>query len=449
MSDHKPNLLIAEDDSGFANQLIETFKGEGYRVIHAKDGHEAVNCLQNENIDMGFIDLAMPGLDGLEVLERATKIAPEIPLVMITGYASIDKAVRAIQLGAYDFLEKPASIDRLLLSAQHALEKGALSRKNRWMSNEINAKYQMIGKSESMKKVYELIDRIAQVNSPVLITGETGTGKELVARALHMQSPRSDKPFIKLNCAALPETLIESELFGYHRGAYTGAEKNHPGKFVQANNGTLFLDEVGDLSLSAQAKLLRVLQDHKVDPIGGETPVQVNVRVLAASNKNFGELIQVNQFRRDLFYRLNNFEIQLPPLRERREDIGELANYFLKQFCEEYNRYFDVLDKDAISILLKYEWPGNIRELRALVDRLVVLSKSDHLSADDIQIHLKSVDNVFNDSSYHDAMKRLERDLITDTLIAHQWKVADAAKSLKLDRTNLYKKMHQLGIKKK
>ncbi len=448
MTDLKSTLLIAEDDAGFATQLKETFEGEGYRVLHARDGHEALYYLRNEKIDLGFLDLAMPGLDGLEVLERAVKMVPEIPLVMITGYASIEKAVKAIQAGAYDFLEKPASIDRLLLTAEHALEKSKLAQKTRWMSFELQSKYQMVGSGKAMKDIHALIDRIARVNSPVLITGETGTGKELVARALHMQSPRADQAFVKLNCAAIPETLIESELFGYQRGAYTGADKDHKGKFLQANHGTLFLDEVGDLSLAVQAKLLRVLQDNWVDPLGSEGPVSVDVRVLAASNKDFGAMVQNEQFRRDLFYRLNNFDIHLPPLRERKEDIPELAAYFLNQFGEEYNRYFQKLDSEAINALLHYNWPGNIRELRGLIERILVLSETDQIQRKDIESQLNTTTSRIPSRSYHETMKSLEKAFLTDTLVAHQWKVAEAAKQLQLDRTNLYKKMQHLGIRK-
>lgn len=444
----KYNILIAEDDSGFAKQLQETFEAEGYRTFHAKDGHEAIYYLQNQKIDMGFLDLAMPGLDGMDVLERAAKIAAEVPLVMITGYASIDKAVKATQLGAYDFIEKPASLERLLLTAKHALEKSDLSRKSQWMINEIQSRYKMIGRSDTMKRIYSLIHRISKVSSPVLITGETGTGKELVARALHLQSVRSDGPFVKLNCAAIPETLIESEMFGHARGAFTGAETGHAGKFLQAHKGTLFLDEIGDLSLSAQAKLLRVLQDKKVDQIGREKSISVDVRILAASNKNFEELIEKEKFRKDLFYRLNNFEILLPPLRERKEDIPDLCQHFLQLFSQEYNKNFHDLDKDAMQVLLDYEWPGNVRELRALFDRLITLLDSNQISAQDIAIYLHAQSKQFKPKSYHDAMKELEREYLVNVLLAHRWKVSDAAKTLNLDRTNLYKKIQQLNITK-
>ncbi len=447
MSD-KSTILIAEDDAGFANQLKETFESEGYRVFHAKDGHEAIYYLKNEKIDLGFLDLAMPGLDGLEVLERAVRLTPDIPLVMITGYASIDKAVKAIQLGAYDFLEKPASIDRLLLTAEHALEKSKLSQKTRWMSDELQSKYQMVGSGKAIKDIYALIDRIARVNSPVLITGETGTGKELIARALHMQSPRASQAFVKLNCAAIPETLIESELFGYKRGAYTGAEKDYKGKFLQADRGTLFLDEVGDLSLAVQAKLLRVLQDKCVDQLGSEESNSIDVRVLAASNKDFSAMVRNGQFRRDLFYRLNNFDIHLPPLRERKEDIPELADHFLNQLGEEYNRVFQKLDGETIKALLQYDWPGNIRELRGLIERIVVLSETNQIQSKDIVSQLKQKAGSVPSGAYHESMKQLEKRFLTDTLVIHQWKVAEAAKQLKLDRTNLYKKMQQLGIRK-
>ncbi len=447
MSHSKPVILIAEDDSGFAKQLKETLEGENYRVLHAKNGHEAIYHLKNDMIDLGFLDLAMPGMDGLEVLEKASKIAPDIPLIMITGYASIDKAVKATQLGAYDFIEKPVSLNHLLLAASHALEKRFLNKKTQWLEKDLDDRYRMIGNSQAMQEIYRIIKQISKVQSPVLITGETGTGKELVARALHKQSPRSNEPFVKINCAAIPDTLIESELFGHKKGSFTGAVTDQTGKFIQAHHGTLFLDEIGDLSLSAQAKLLRVLQDQKVDMVGSEKTISVDVRVIAATNKNFEVMLKNDFFRKDLFYRINNFNIHLPPLRERKEDIPDLVKHFLALSCEEYNQIVPDLKTEVIQEFLCQDWPGNVRELKMLIDRLIVFSEGHSISADQIKSQFKDSTQLPG-LSYKEAMKMLERNYLTDVLIAHEWNVANAAKTIGLDRTNLYKKMQNLSISK-
>ncbi len=450
MFNPKPKVLIAEDDEAFARQLSETLTGENYDVAIAHDGSEALRILQNYTIDLGFIDMAMPGVDGMKVLADAQKIAPEVPLIMITGYATIDRAVQATRLGAYDFIEKPVSLDRILLTTERALEKRRLQLKSRWMSEEILSRYKMVGTSNAMQQVYSMIDKIAPANSTVLIYGETGTGKELVAMAIHLQSKRSNGPYVRVNCAAIPDTLIESELFGHKQGAYTGATADKIGKFVKANNGTILLDEVGDLSPSAQAKILRVLQEHEVEPVGDNRVLKVDVRIIAATNKNLTSLISEGKYREDLFYRLNAVEIHLPALRDRKEDIPELAYYFLTYFCQQNNRYIQGFKPQAIQLLMQPDWPGNVRQLRSTIERLVIFATGELITVADVtrvmqMQHFMQTPNLL---SYQQANELFQREFLTQALTAHDWNITAAADSLQIDRTNLYKKMQRLGIRK-
>lgn len=450
MFNHKPKILIAEDDEGFARQLAETLIGENYDVVVAHDGSEALRILQNHTIDLGFIDLTMPGIDGMKVLAEAQKVAPEVPLIMITGYATIDRAVQATRLGAYDFIEKPVSLDRILLTSERAIEKRSLQLKSRWMSEEILSRYKMVGTSNAMQQVYSMIDKIAPTNSTVLICGETGTGKELVAMAIHLQSKRSNGPYIRVNCAAIPDTLIESELFGHKQGAFTGATTDKIGKFVKANNGTILLDEVGDLSPSAQAKILRVLQEHEVEPLGDNRILKVDVRIIAATNKNLLSLISDGKYREDLYYRLNVVEIDLPPLRDRKEDIPELANYFLFFFCEQNNRYIQGFEPQAVHLLMQQDWPGNVRQLRSIIERLSIFSSGKLITVDDV-IRVLRVQQFMQGTkllSYRQANEMFQREFLTQALIAHDWNIVATADSLHIDRTNLYKKLQRLGIRK-
>jgi two-component system, NtrC family, nitrogen regulation response regulator NtrX len=448
MVNFKPKVLIAEDDEAFAKQLAETLKSENYDVLNARDGSEAITILKNNQIDLGFIDLSMPGIDGLQVLEQAQTLAPDVPLIMITGYASIERAVQATRLGAYDFIEKPVSLDRLLLTAQHALEKRTLQLKNRWMAEEILSRYQMIGTSDVMQNVYELIDKIAPANSTILITGETGTGKELVAMALHLRSNFSSGPFVQVNCAAIPDTLLESELFGHKKGAFTGAIQNYEGKFSRANGGTLFLDEVGDLSASAQAKILRVLQEHEIEPLGDNQIIKVDVRVIVATNKDLLALIDERKYRDDLYYRLSTVEIHLPPLRDRKEDIPELAKYFLNIFCRQNNKFIEDFESNAIHLLMQQEWPGNIRQMRSVIERLVIFVNAKKVTSEDVFSVLKNKNHAITTqfASYYEAKEAFQKDFFTNALLAFNWNVTETAKSLKIDRTNLYKKIQKLGI---
>ena len=370
---------------------------------------------------------------------------------MITGFASIERAVQATRLGAYDFIEKPASLDRLLLTAQHALEKRQLQLKNRWMAEEIMSHYKMIGTSEAMQHIYNLIDKIAPTESTVLITGETGTGKELVARALHIRSLRSNGPFVHVNCAAIPDTLLESELFGFRKGAFTNAMQDKKGKIEVANGGSILLDEIGDLSISSQAKILRILESHEIAPIGGTEDKKVDVRFFTATNKNISGLIEQGNFREDLYYRMNSIEIQLPPLRERIEDIPELIAYFLEIFCKQNNRFIQGFEPNAVHLLTQQDWPGNVRQLRSVIERLVILSSRKKITANEVLLVLETQNfNKMNGYvSFHEAERAFQKEFFTNALVAHGWNVSETANSLKIDRTNLYKKMQRLGIKRR
>ncbi len=441
-------VLIAEDDQTFANELRDTFISENYDVIHAKDGAQAIKILQAEKPDIGFIDLVMPDVDGLEVLRQAQRIAPDVPLIMITGFASIDRAVEATRLGAYDFIEKPVTLDRLLLTAEHALEKRHLANQNRWMLKDIMERYEMVGKSKAMQKVYTMIDKVAPTSTSVLITGETGTGKELVARALHMRSRRQNEPFIKINCAAIPDNLIESELFGHKRGSFTGATFDKPGKFIQANGGTLFLDEIGNMSQAAQSKILRALEAKEIEAVGDTYIHKIDVRIIAATNSDLQSLVDNSNFREDLYYRLKDVHIQVPPLRDHKEDIADLADFFLKESCEKHNRCLLGFEDKAIMALMEYSWPGNVRQLRSVVNKLVIFSESNKIKAADVLDELQPGGKKPDAVSYRRAMEQYETTFLTNTLLAYDWNVAKAAAALGIDRTNLHKKMQKLGIRR-
>ena len=444
----KSKILIAEDDSAFAGQLAEALKGQGYEIVLAKDGSEAIQALKKSFFDLCFIDLAMPGVDGMAVIEESLRIAPDLPFVMVTGYATIDKAVKAIKLGAYDFVEKPVSLERLLITAKNAIEKRRLKQKTQLLSAEILNRYKMIGSSAPMRKIYDLIKKISQTNSTVLITGETGTGKELAAVALHWQSNRASGPFVKVNCAAIPETLIESELFGHKKGAFTNAVSDKIGKFELADKGTIFLDEIGDMSLNVQAKVLRVLQEFEFEPVGDNKIRKVDVRVIAATNKPLYRLIEEGKFREDLFYRLKVIEIDMPPLRIRKDDIPELIEFFLRQFSDSYNRCFKILSKRALDILCEYDWPGNVRELKGVAEKLVVLTEGDTIREQDVSEILFKKNEIehIKQGKFKDVMIDVERDFIKKTLNENNWNVTRSADVLGLNRTSLYKKMKNLGI---
>jgi two-component system, NtrC family, nitrogen regulation response regulator NtrX len=378
-------ILVVDDEQGIRAALGQLLEYEGYDVRTAKSAAEGLAEFEKWRPALVFLDVKMAGMDGIEALRRIKQIDPSVSVVMISGHATIQTAVEATQLGAYDILEKPLDTDRILVLLRNALQHVSLQEENARLRETIESRYEMVGKSYAIRAVIDQTEKVAATPARVLITGENGTGKELVARAIHRMSPRAQKPFIEVNCAAIPSELIESELFGHMKGSFTGAVGDRAGKFEQAHGGTLFLDEIGDMSLSAQAKVLRVLQDGEVTRIGGTKSVKVDVRVLAATNKRLEEEIAAGRFREDLFYRLNVVPLHVPPLRERRDDIPLLAQYFLQQFAERDGVPARGIDEGALKTLQGMDWPGNVRELRNTIERLLILAAGARITAADVQ----------------------------------------------------------------
>ena len=385
-------ILIIDDERGIRNTLKEILEYEGHEVQDAADGEDGLRRIEGEKFDLILCDIKMPKADGMEVLEKAMELQSETPVIMISGHGTVENAVEAIKKGAYDFIAKPLDLNRMLITLRNALDRSSLVRETKTLKRKVNRGYEMIGDSAPMQKIRELIGKVAPTDARVLITGENGTGKELVARSIHDQSNRNCSPLIEVNCAAIPSELIESELFGHEKGAFTSAVKQRIGKFEQAHNGTLFLDEIGDMSLSAQAKVLRALQENKITRVGGEKEISVNVRIIAATNKDLKKEIEQNTFREDLYHRLSVILIQVPSLNERRDDIPKIAEHFLGQICEEYRIPKKSLGKGAAELLKKMNWSGNIRELRNVVERLVILSGKEITTEDVTNFAAKSID---------------------------------------------------------
>ncbi|MFQ5571139.1 MAG: sigma-54-dependent transcriptional regulator [Rhodothermales bacterium] len=442
-------ILIVDDDSLLRRSLRDILEFKGYAVLEATDGKSALEQLAHEAVDLMLLDLEMPRVHGMDVLRDTVDKHPQVPVIIISGKGTIRIAVEATKLGAYDFLEKPVKAERTLLTVRRALEKAALQIQRDCLLDEARARYRMVGSSRSMQRIYRLIDKAAASRSRVLIMGASGTGKELVARAIHHNSDRAAGPFIAVNCAAIPETLIESELFGYEKGAFTGAKFAHQGKFEQAHGGTLFLDEVGDMSLMTQAKVLRVLEEERIEPIGGKASLQLDVRVVAATNKDLRAEIEEGNFREDLFYRLHIITLHLPLLRDRREDIPALVQHFVHVYSHENGLPRKTLAKGTLSVLVDHDWPGNIRQLRNVAERLVVLSDGQTITPNDARhaLQLRTTD----DEPPHQqhlikAREQFEREHILKTLITHDWKIQASAHTLGIDRSYLWKKMQRYGI---
>src|SRR5512133_445173 len=365
-------ILVIDDEKSIRNTLKDILGFEGYQVEMAENGMIGINLVKSTDFDIILCDIKMPEMDGLEVLEQIRKIKPESTVVMISGHGTIDTAVEAIKKGAFDFIEKPLDLNRLLITLRNASDKTALVKETIILKQKVGKKFEIIGESPSIRKMLEMCDRVAPTEARVLITGANGTGKELVARRLHELSPRAENPFVEVNCAAIPSELIESELFGHEKGAFTSAIKQRKGKFEQADGGTLFLDEIGDMSLSAQAKVLRALQDNIITRVGSDKPIEVNVRVIAATNKDLQEEIRAGNFREDLYHRLSVILIHVPSLDQRKEDIPELAHYFIEQLCNEYGQPLKEITESALDMLARRTWSGNIREFRNVIERLII-----------------------------------------------------------------------------
>jgi two-component system nitrogen regulation response regulator NtrX len=445
-------ILIVDDESGIRQALKQVLEYEDLVVRVAASGGEAITLYPEYRPHLVFLDVKMAGLDGLETLTRLRDLDPKAQVVMISGHGTIATAVEATQRGAFDFLEKPLDTDRLLVTVRNALAHAELLDENTRLKEATESRFAMVGDSPALAKVRDLIAKVGPTSARVLVTGDNGTGKELVARALHEASPRRDRPFVEVNCAAIPSELIESELFGHMKGSFTGAFADRAGKFEQADGGTLFLDEVGDMSLSAQSKLLRVLQEGVVTRIGGSKPIQVDVRVLAATNKDLDIEIAEGRFREDLLYRLNVVPIDVPPLRERTEDIPALVAFFAEQLASSAGVPGRRFADDAVRRLKSRSWPGNIRELRNAVERALILASGKTITAADIDHLLPSPVAVggpageSGSQTFETFKLEAEKNFLTQKLKEHDWNVSETARSLKMPRSNLYKKIERYGL---
>jgi len=394
-----------------------------------------------------FLDVWLPGIDGIQALTKIRERNPELPIVMISGHGNIELAVNATRIGAYDFLEKPLSLERVLLVASRALERRTLELENKALKQDLTEKWRLIGNSPKMKQLSEQIDMAAKSNGRVLILGESGAGKELVAHTLHGSSTRASKPFIEMNCAAIPQELIESELFGHEKGSFTGAFERKKGKFELADEGTLFLDEVGDMSLSTQAKVLRVIETQEFQRVGGSKNIKVDVRIISATNKDLAEEVKKSTFREDLFYRLNVIPIPLPPLRERKEDIPELVDYFLGYFAAEYGQKPKKITPEGLKMLEVYDWPGNIRELRNVIERLVIMIPSNTVTPKNIILGEAARSDYFTFNTLKEARESFEKDFIIKKLEENNWNISKTAEILDIERSNLHRKIKAYDIK--
>lgn len=443
----KPLILVVDDEEGIREALSEILGDEGYQVITASTGEEALNILRKEPPDLVLLDIWLPGMDGIETLREIKNLRSDVPVIMISGHGTIEIAVKATKMGASDFLEKPLSLDRVIISARNALALSNLERENRNLKENLSRQWRLIGESEKMKTLRLQIEMAAKSSSRVLITGESGSGKELVARLLHSLSNRSSKPFIEVNCAAIPQELIESELFGHEKGSFTGAFERKKGKFELADGGTLFLDEIGDMSLQTQAKVLRVIETQEFQRVGGSSTIKVDVRIIAATNKDLPEEVKKGTFREDLFFRLNVIPLSVPPLRERKEDIPLLIDHFLKTISEEYGQRPKKITPEAIRILQGHEWPGNVRELRNTIERLLIMTSSDVITERDISIGSSTeVADYFRYRTLKEARDAFEKDFITRRLKENNWNISKTAEQLDIERSNLHRKIKAYNI---
>jgi DNA-binding NtrC family response regulator len=448
----KAHLLLVDDDPNTLASLSRAFRLAGHEATVCDNAGRALELLRSEPFDLILSDVVMPGKSGLELLDDLKKSGVKTPVVLISGQANIEMAVRATKLGALDFLEKPLSTDKLLVTVENALRLSHLEEENRELRHRLG-KHELIGSSPAMKKLQAQIERVAASETRVCILGETGTGKELVARAIHEKSGRRENAFVTLNCAAVPAELIESELFGHEKGAFTGATTRHVGKFEQADGGTLFLDEIGDMPLAMQAKLLRVLEEGEVERVGADKPIRVNVRVLVATHRNLEELVKQNAFRADLFHRIYVFPLMLPPLRERPDDFPVLVDHFARQIAAQNAWKQKPFAENAVAELRRYAWPGNVRELRNVVERLVLLAGEQPITAADVHLVLPGSEGtkkpgVGSDSSgtLVERTEAFEKGVLLSEIRRHNFHMTNVARALGLERSHLYKKCQQLGI---
>lgn len=463
-------VLVVDDEASIRQSLTGALEDEGYRVGVASSGKQAIEFMRVDRPDVVLLDIWMPEMDGIETLRTIKVEWPDQSVIMMSGHGNIETAVKATKLGAYDFIEKPLSLERLLVLLQNVSSVQDMARENQALRKQVQKNRALVGESPSMKHIQSLVRRVAPTTGSVLITGENGTGKELVAQSIHALSPRFNKPFVEVNCAAIPEELIESELFGHEKGAFTGATQLRRGKFDLAHGGTLFLDEIGDMSLKTQAKILRILQEQKFERVGGAQTISVDVRIVAATNKDLKVEIQNGSFREDLFYRLNVIPFVVPPLRERVQDIPSLSEHFLKEFCLAHGRAMRALAPEALHVLTAYPWPGNVRELKNLIERVIILTPEveegqiitaahllKNLQDDTFSLRMEEgrVDPQQRSNSpgvsasarnLRDARQEFEKDFILRTLKEHDWNVSKTAQILGIERSHLHRKIKSYGI---
>jgi DNA-binding NtrC family response regulator len=441
----KGRILVVDDEMVVRDSLAKWFDSEGYRVRAAAGGREALEALRDEDWDLALVDIKMPGMDGMELQARLAEADPDLTVIIMTGYASVETAVQALKRGAYDYITKPIDPDELSHLAARAIEHRQTRQEVARLRENLEEIYphtELVGKSPAMRKVWENVEMVAPSDATVLITGESGTGKEVVARAIHAASPRRHLPMVVIHCGALTETLLESELFGHERGAFTGAQYRKKGKFEVGDGGTVFLDEISDISLKTQTDLLRVLQEKEIVRVGGNQPIKVDFRAIAATNKNLGELVKAGSFRPDLFYRLHVFCIDLPPLRERREDIPLLTQHFLRKFCTATNRAVPPVAAEAMDQLLNYDWPGNVRELENAIERALVVSRGGEVKLADFHFQLTN-----GAPASARTLEAMERAHIERILRETGRNLSRTARILDIDRTTLYNKLRRYGLR--
>jgi len=448
-----PSVLIVDDEPSILQTLSGLLSDEGFEVSTAVNGYEALKIIDSESPDLVLLDIWMPGIDGIETLQEIKKDNPHIQVIIITGHGTIETAVRATKLGAFDLIEKPLSIDKIILAINNALNFRRLEEENKYLRKKTLEKNSINGNSSKTRKLKKDITAAAPTDSYILITGENGTGKELVARTIHQLSPRVDQPLIDVNCAAIPDEMIESELFGHEKGVIPGAPNKKIGKFEFASNGTIFLDEIGDMSLMTQSKILRVLQEQKIQRLGGSRTISINVRVIAASNKNLEQEIEQGNFREDLYYRLNVIPIEVPPLRQRIEDIPELADTFLDEFANQNRSKRKSITASVLDMLCSYSWPGNVRELKNLIERLVIMVDKDEIDVDDIPASYNPlISKDFGSfgpqflqlDKFKEARKAFEKEFIKVKLIEHKNNITRTAEAIGVGRSYLHKKIKSL-----
>lgn len=447
------SILIIDDEKEICESLKMILEYENYNVDYSVNVIDGLNKLESNQFDLALLDIQMPQKTGFEILKWISNNKIQINVIMISAHSSLDNAVKATKLGAFDFIEKPIDRDKLLISVRNALKTSELIKENKKLKENLNEEMEILGDSKAIKNILETIGRVAKTDARILITGENGTGKELVAREIHKQSNRSEGELVEVNCAAIPNDLIESELFGHEKGAFTGAMQKRIGKFEKANGSTLFLDEIGDMSLQAQAKVLRAIEDGKIERVGGNSKIEVDVRIISATNKDLTEEIKNGNFREDLFHRLNVIPLNVPPLRERKEDIPLLTEYFINQICKKNKYPLKEISKDGVKLLKSMEWSGNVRELRNLIERLVIMIPGNEITAENIKTYANVSSGVADDllnvsNSFQDFKEKAEKAFILKQLEINNWNISKTASVLEIQRSHLYNKMKKYNISK-